>query len=287
MDESEKRARDAIRNVVLEDPVMRDLFEKISRSQYEALQQILSTAPPEESAAKVVSTMHAIAQQGLDASPTKAMRQCCKGCSYCCYIVVGVLPSEAIAIAEYVRQELPPEQREQIVQRLRDTVAKVSKMTLKEHRETNVRCSLLADDGTCSVYPVRPIECRGHTSVSVEKCKVAYDDPTNDEDDIPEEVFPKVCSTAVGVAYRIAMDERGIDKRSYELNAAVLRAIESQNASRRWRHKEQLFNGCQVISDNRVPRSIAMQDSSRALGRNDPCPCGSGRKYKNCCLRMR
>lgn len=21
------------------------------------------------------------------------------------------------------------------------------------------------------------------------------------------------------------------------------------------------------------------------IGRNDPCPCGSGRKYKNCCLR--
>jgi hypothetical protein len=20
------------------------------------------------------------------------------------------------------------------------------------------------------------------------------------------------------------------------------------------------------------------------VGRNDPCPCGSGRKYKNCCL---
>ncbi|MDA8335538.1 MAG: SEC-C metal-binding domain-containing protein [Peptococcaceae bacterium] len=20
-------------------------------------------------------------------------------------------------------------------------------------------------------------------------------------------------------------------------------------------------------------------------GRNDPCPCGSGKKYKNCCLR--
>jgi uncharacterized protein YecA (UPF0149 family) len=22
-----------------------------------------------------------------------------------------------------------------------------------------------------------------------------------------------------------------------------------------------------------------------AAGRNDPCPCGSGRKYKKCCLR--
>ena len=22
------------------------------------------------------------------------------------------------------------------------------------------------------------------------------------------------------------------------------------------------------------------------LGRNDPCPCGSGRKYKQCCLKL-
>jgi uncharacterized protein YecA (UPF0149 family) len=22
-----------------------------------------------------------------------------------------------------------------------------------------------------------------------------------------------------------------------------------------------------------------------AVGRNDPCPCGSGRKYKKCCLK--
>ena len=24
-----------------------------------------------------------------------------------------------------------------------------------------------------------------------------------------------------------------------------------------------------------------------ATGRNDPCPCGSGRKFKQCCLRAR
>lgn len=22
------------------------------------------------------------------------------------------------------------------------------------------------------------------------------------------------------------------------------------------------------------------------IGRNDPCPCGSGKKYKNCCLKI-
>jgi uncharacterized protein YecA (UPF0149 family) len=25
--------------------------------------------------------------------------------------------------------------------------------------------------------------------------------------------------------------------------------------------------------------------STRKVGRNDPCPCGSGKKYKKCCLR--
>ena len=24
--------------------------------------------------------------------------------------------------------------------------------------------------------------------------------------------------------------------------------------------------------------------ASRKIGRNDPCPCGSGKKYKNCCM---
>jgi len=25
------------------------------------------------------------------------------------------------------------------------------------------------------------------------------------------------------------------------------------------------------------------RDANKSVGRNDPCPCGSGRKYKNCC----
>ena len=24
---------------------------------------------------------------------------------------------------------------------------------------------------------------------------------------------------------------------------------------------------------------------TESIGRNDPCPCGSGRKYKHCCMR--
>jgi len=33
------------------------------------------------------------------------------------------------------------------------------------------------------------------------------------------------------------------------------------------------------------PRQKPYSRSQPKVGRNDPCPCGSGRKYKNCCLR--
>ena len=45
------------------------------------------------------------------------------------------------------------------------------------------------------------------------------------------------------------------------------------------------------ISD--VERLLSRQRSAKAaktkakVGRNDPCPCGSGRKYKECCGRAR
>jgi preprotein translocase subunit SecA len=30
-----------------------------------------------------------------------------------------------------------------------------------------------------------------------------------------------------------------------------------------------------------------IRNRGQHVGRNDPCPCGSGKKYKNCCLRNR
>lgn len=33
-----------------------------------------------------------------------------------------------------------------------------------------------------------------------------------------------------------------------------------------------------------APRSAPRTASGQKVGRNDPCPCGSGKKYKKCCL---
>ena len=34
----------------------------------------------------------------------------------------------------------------------------------------------------------------------------------------------------------------------------------------------------------RKTRTI-IREYDKKIGRNDPCPCGSGKKYKNCCLK--
>ncbi|NVM37395.1 MAG: anaerobic sulfatase maturase [Candidatus Lokiarchaeota archaeon] len=43
-----------------------------------------------------------------------------------------------------------------------------------------------------------------------------------------------------------------------------------------------------IIADrikNRYEKNSLIQIKSKKVGRNSPCPCGSGKKYKNCCMR--
>lgn len=45
-----------------------------------------------------------------------------------------------------------------------------------------------------------------------------------------------------------------------------------------------------VVSDDDAPIPDAPVEQAKASGtpgRNDPCPCGSGKKYKKCCGKAR
>jgi preprotein translocase subunit SecA len=33
------------------------------------------------------------------------------------------------------------------------------------------------------------------------------------------------------------------------------------------------------------PPPETIKSETKDIGRNDPCPCGSGKKYKHCCLK--
>jgi len=42
-------------------------------------------------------------------------------------------------------------------------------------------------------------------------------------------------------------------------------------------------NGEWVYVDAETPRTETVRREGPRIGRNDPCPCGSGKKYKRCC----
>ena len=38
------------------------------------------------------------------------------------------------------------------------------------------------------------------------------------------------------------------------------------------------------LEEERLARKSRPVVAEKKIGRNDPCPCGSGKKYKKCCL---
>jgi preprotein translocase subunit SecA len=48
--------------------------------------------------------------------------------------------------------------------------------------------------------------------------------------------------------------------------------------------REELTRDEPVMFFNKADEALSMQKDKK-IGRNDPCPCGSGKKYKKCCGR--
>jgi SEC-C motif len=46
-----------------------------------------------------------------------------------------------------------------------------------------------------------------------------------------------------------------------------------------------LSDPAEVVSGAITGRNAEASAGHRKVGRNDPCPCGSGKKYKKCCLQ--
>ena len=42
-----------------------------------------------------------------------------------------------------------------------------------------------------------------------------------------------------------------------------------------------------AVPEQEVPIQFTYRREEPKIGRNDPCPCGSGKKYKNCCGKVR
>ena len=90
---------------------------------------------------------------------------------------------------------------------------------------------------------------------------------------------PVVADTEEGFAMFEAMIQAIRDETIRRMFLVQLRT--NQEVKREKVAKE---TGTAAASKSEVKKQ-PVRNSAKKVGRNDPCPCGSGKKYKNCCMR--
>ena len=65
-----------------------------------------------------------------------------------------------------------------------------------------------------------------------------------------------------------------LEKIDHDITIFLLKAEIRQNVERKQVNKEAKTNDKETVKQ---PKRV------KKIGRNDPCPCGSGKKYKQCC----
>ena len=73
------------------------------------------------------------------------------------------------------------------------------------------------------------------------------------------------------------MFDEMLQKIDRDVTTFLLRAEIRQNIERKEVVKKKITNDGGKETAKKTPKRV------KKIGRNEPCPCGSGKKYKNCC----
>lgn len=144
---------------------------------------------------------------------------CKPGCCHCCRYHILTNIAEAHVLAQYVRRELSADQIHDL--RLRTQQwhewdnsrpgRPAASIQGKADISSYEHCCPLVVNGTCSVYPVRPVVCRAHFVSSPPRSCCAANDPESTED--APVVLKSVVAAAspFSMAMRDQIENRGLD----------------------------------------------------------------------------
>ena len=153
---------------------------------------------------------------------------CGAGCGACCKVNVAVLRPEAHNIAAYLRRALSVAELDALCERMRRLLVVIRGLDEDERIAANQSCAFLDAQGSCSIYPVRPLLCRSITSTCAEACRSAlqinmFDEPRP----IVMNMFQKDLMDSAFKALANMWKENGGDSRSQELTAAVYQLLQN------------------------------------------------------------
>ncbi len=101
--------------------------------------------------------------------------------------------------------------------------------------------------------------------------------------DMFEQMISAIQEDTVKYCYNVTVETKTQRKAIMEAEKATKSDYVDDSASRAMQGQGQLPEEAQVPEREGKPETYRREQPK--VGRNDPCPCGSGKKYKNCCGR--
>lgn len=122
-----------------------------------------------------------------------------------------------------------------------------------------------------------------HTRADIDYIQATHDPATRE--DIDREATDRWARRSEWLGLEIRGVEAGGE--GDEVGAVEFVAHFREREERRRHHELARFKrdeqGNWVYVDGEAPEQQTIRHDGPRVGRNDPCPCGSGRKYKKCC----
>lgn len=202
----------------------------------------------------------AIAERSARIAASTHVLACKKGCSSCCVAPLVVSEPEAAVVAEWLQLPENAEIRALFVAKYpqwKRTAGAEATAVVKATNNDERRTAAIAytrkgamcafnHEGACSIYPARPARCRmAHALGDNSHC-----------------------------------GQHGDGQIQYFEHTRTQITFEEQEELRSAMHAAMRGNADYELLCNAVDRLLG---TSASIGRNDPCPCGSGKKYKRCC----
>ncbi len=136
------------------------------------------------------------------------------------------------------------------------------------------RCLFLTDDTECGIHP-EVIGPEG-SGVDIRPPHCGYMGTLNAE--YGEKGFCRIIHTAA----KSGATEKDIDS-AIEMEAETSKQCFEQGVDTIDEAADTVIEELKIRCKERAPGLFPKESATEKTGRNDPCPCGSGKKFKKCC----
>jgi len=156
---------------------------------------------------------------------------CHAGCAHCCVVNVSISLLEGVTIVKFL-QQLEPSERDAISFSLDQLWTRIRGLDDDERLAQKQKCAFLNKSGCCSIYPVRPLFCRGVTSTNPEACQLAVVCKLHGEaQPILMHQYQKQLYETLYLGISDGLNRAGLDGRSFQMSGLVRYLQKKQDAS--------------------------------------------------------